>query len=115
MNKSPQQQANEIKTNLIKKIAAQRSFLEVEATKHIKDSFFDFGKAPIDSGESQDKSLAKLLLGSFGLIIKMAIQTDYAIYFIRPVKESNPNFKYGERNPMAKAEQKIVNTILKNL
>lgn len=111
MNKSPPQQALEIKLNLIRQIWSKKSLIETQSTQLIKDSFFDFARPPIGNGESQDSSLAELQIFGTVFAIVLAINTDHAKYFINPQSPKNPNYKYGDRNPLEKAQQKIIKTI----
>lgn len=61
--------------------------------------FKTFSKAPFDTGLSYDETTVRSkALGDFAFLIEVEINTPYASLFAEPEDDTNPNFKYGQRN-----------------
>lgn len=105
-NQSSEKTAEEIKENFRKEILAQKNQIEILATRHIRDAFFYFSRAPIATGASQNSSLAVL---NDDLILDLSINTEYFKYVALGI---GSNAKYGNRNPVEKASQNIFQGII---
>lgn len=74
-----------------------------EILRNREDAYFKtFKKAPFDTGLSYDKTTVRSRtignLESFAFLIDVDINTPYASLFAEPEDNTNPNFKYGQRN-----------------
>ncbi len=87
--------------NTIRKDIEQNAVNEIKNNRD--DAYFKvFDKSPYDTGLSYKETTVKSKvlggLNNFSFLIEVEVGTPYASFFAMPNDNSNPNFKYGERN-----------------
>ena len=87
--------------------------LIVLSEQKIKEAYTStFSKNPIDTGESQRNSIvtaqSQLRPQPFIKLIFESKLREPFLYFAEPLSPSNPNFKYGKRNTLVSARDKLI-------
>ena len=105
MSKSIAEQVQDIYDKQLKVVIKNKSSIREAAAKYAKEAYTNFGRPPIDTGESQKNTNANLEINNAGLTLTTHVDTDYAKYFMDGL---GSNAKYGKRNPLKQSVGKIV-------
>lgn len=109
---SVRQQTDDISKTILNQISQNSARISKEATIIIKQSFYSFSRAPIDTAESQKQSTAAVSIVGKTTKIDTKIATQYFSFIANALGSSR---KFGERNPLLAAEEKIVTLVINSL